>query len=466
MSALQHRHDFGPSICLRECAVCGKYVLNRGCSQCLAKFCEPCYSEHSCANEIGIQTRSGRQDVISNDAPQDSLIQTRSGTQDVISNDAPQDSLKEAQEQKPDEAVVLAESTILEEEAVTEAKTCVDDVKGEIEDDEKSKVEANVEEEGEPYPEIVYGAPMSERLSGDKMEKKMKKIIKEGGKRGVEIEGAADMGGLQFFCTTMQEPNGDVDFLYESLKAMNAKSDANEEERKGGSGRVGKMLVSPAQDNTKVALVAYCPPAKQGVLKADQWMKDMVGALGGGEILFSDATTAKVEIKNDADKGLFVLKLKDSAITESINYLKSKGLFPDSKDDDDSDYVFGDDDFPTVENEEAAKEEAGNAEEEESADFGDDPLAMLGGMGEEEVYKVTLMDEHVAAVDGEDQAKDSSKEVEGEKASEEIASKESEIIETAVATQVETSPAASPDEKSQEGGNATNKKNKQRKRRQ
>jgi hypothetical protein len=137
----------------------------------------------------------------------------------------------------------------------------------------------------------------------------------------------------------MQEPNGDVDLLYESLKAMNAKSDANEEERKGGSGRVGKMLVSPDQENTKVALVAYCPPAKQGVLTAEEWMKDMVKALGGGEILFSDSTTAKLEIKNDPDKGLFVLKLKDSAITESINYLKSKGLFPDAKDDDDSDYV-------------------------------------------------------------------------------------------------------------------------------
>jgi len=252
-------------------------------------------------------------------------------------------------------------------------------------------------EEGEPYPEISYGALVPERPTGDKMEKKMKKIVKEGGKRGVEIEGAADMGGLQFFCTTMQEPNGDVDLLYESLKAMNAKSDANEEERKGGSGRVGKMLVSPDQENSKLALVAYCPPAKQGVLKADQWMKDMVKALGGGDIVFSDATTAKMEIKNNADKGLFVLKLKDSAITESINYLKGKGLFPDNKDDDDSDYVFGDDDFPTAEIEEAADEEFFEAEEEEEvADFGDDPLAMLGGMGEEEVYKVTLMEDRVA----------------------------------------------------------------------
>merc|ERR1719264_1858548 len=39
--------------------------------------------------------------------------------------------------------------------------------------------------------------------------KKLKKVIKEGGKRGVEIEGAADMGGLQFFCTSVDEPEGD-----------------------------------------------------------------------------------------------------------------------------------------------------------------------------------------------------------------------------------------------------------------
>merc|ERR1719436_2308617 len=184
------------------------------------------------------------------------------------------------------------------------------DEEDEQEEEKADEKVAEENEEGEPYPDIVYGAPVPENLTGEKMEKKMKKITKEGGKRGVEIEGAADMGGLQFFCTTMQEPNGDVDLLYESLKAMNAKSDPSEEERKGGSGRVGKMLVSPDQDNSKLALVAYCPPAKQGVLTADQWMKEMVASLGGGEILFSDATTAKCEIKNDADKGLFVLKLK------------------------------------------------------------------------------------------------------------------------------------------------------------
>merc|ERR1719291_1619465 len=50
--------------------------------------------------------------------------------------------------------------------------------------------------------------------------KKLKKVIKEGGKRGVEIEGAADMGGLQFFCTSVDEPEGDVELLEKCVGAM------------------------------------------------------------------------------------------------------------------------------------------------------------------------------------------------------------------------------------------------------
>ena len=74
-------------------------------------------------------------------------------------------------------------------------------------------------------------------------EKKLKKVIKEGGKRGVEIEGAADMGGLAYFCTKVDEPEGDMDLLLESVKAMNAVPDPEDEERKGCSRHIGKMVL-------------------------------------------------------------------------------------------------------------------------------------------------------------------------------------------------------------------------------
>merc|ERR1719388_296548 len=101
--------------------------------------------------------------------------------------------------------------------------------------------------------------------------KKMKKVIKEGGKRGVEIEGAADMGGLQFFCTSVDEPEGDLDLLVESLKAMNAKPVPGEEERKGCSGHIGKTIFSAGVD--RLAVVAYVPEDKVGALSCEEWLK-------------------------------------------------------------------------------------------------------------------------------------------------------------------------------------------------
>lgn len=45
------------------------------------------------------------------------------------------------------------------------------------------------------------------------------------------------------------------------------------------------------------------------------------------------------------------LKLKDEGIRQSIDYLKKKGLFSDSKEDSDDEHVFGDDDFPSADDE-------------------------------------------------------------------------------------------------------------------
>merc|ERR1712060_131303 len=108
---------------------------------------------------------------------------------------------------------------------------------------------------------------------------KLKKVIKEGGKRGVEIEGAADMGGLQFFCTSMDEPEGDLDLLVESMKAMNQKCDPTEEERKGGSGHIGKMIFSAGTE--QLAVVAYVPEEKQKELSCEEWLQTVLGTQGG-----------------------------------------------------------------------------------------------------------------------------------------------------------------------------------------
>jgi len=172
----------------------------------------------------------------------------------------------------------------------------------------------------------------------------LKKVIKEGGKRGVEIEGAADMGGLQFFCTAVDLPSGDAELLEESMKAMNAKSDPTEEERKGGSGHIGKMIFSAGME--QLAVVAYVPEAKAGELDCEEWLRKVLDSQGG-ELLSGGKEMSVGRVKTDSDKGVFPLKIREPMILEANNFLRKKGLFPEDNSDDDE-MVFGDDDFPSM----------------------------------------------------------------------------------------------------------------------
>lgn len=184
--------------------------------------------------------------------------------------------------------------------------------------------------------------PSAEELEKARKDK-LKKVIKEGGKRGVEIEGAADMGGLQFFCTSMDLPDGDVELLVESMKAMNAASDPTEEERKGGSGHIGKMIFSAGTE--QLAVVAYVPNDKHDTLSCEDWLKGVLGEFGG-EVMSKAKDVCTGRVKANPDKGVFPLKIREPMILAANNILRKKGLFPED-DDDDDEMVFGDDDFPS-----------------------------------------------------------------------------------------------------------------------
>lgn len=204
--------------------------------------------------------------------------------------------------------------------------------------------------------------PMAERLGTDKLAKKMKKVLKEGGKRGVEIEGAADMGGLKYFCTMMIEPAGDMDCLVECMRAMNVDCAPDEEERRGCSGKIGKIIISHSDD--KVNVVAYVPKDETENCSASEWLqyvterlletgngiKDIPGVAKGLVLSYpgNEKTFAKATLVKDADQGLFPLKIKDAAINSAYTYLRSKGLFPEDDEDDDDEMVWGDEDFGDI----------------------------------------------------------------------------------------------------------------------
>jgi len=206
------------------------------------------------------------------------------------------------------------------------------------------KAQEKQKKEKAAAPEEVPEKEKTPEELAEERKKKMKKVIKEGGKRGVEIEGAADMGGLQFFCTSVEEPEGDLDMALEGVKAMNAKSDPTEEERKGGSGHIGKMVFSAGPG--QLAIVAYVPEDKASDLSCVEWLEKVLSVYNG-KVVSSGSEYSTGTIATDSEKGIFPLKIREGLILEANNFLRKKGLFPEDEGDDDDEMVFGDDDFPS-----------------------------------------------------------------------------------------------------------------------
>jgi len=177
-------------------------------------------------------------------------------------------------------------------------------------------------------------------------EKMIKNVKKEGGKKGSELAGAADMGGIEYFSTQVETPQGDPRLLEIVNQEMNQEVDPAEEETKGGSGRVAKCLLSAS--DKQLAILTYVPKDKTGIITADEWMNSIIKAFGGyGEIVTTvDKRKCVATFAQDGAAGKFPIKLRDEGIAASVAFLKSKGLFPDKDDDSDDYMVFGDDDFP------------------------------------------------------------------------------------------------------------------------
>eukprot|EP00287_Rhodomonas_sp_CCMP768_P004158 CAMPEP_0196730850 /NCGR_PEP_ID=MMETSP1091-20130531/10786_1 /TAXON_ID=302021 /ORGANISM="Rhodomonas sp., Strain CCMP768" /LENGTH=341 /DNA_ID=CAMNT_0042073927 /DNA_START=77 /DNA_END=1102 /DNA_ORIENTATION=+ len=168
--------------------------------------------------------------------------------------------------------------------------------------------------------------------------KKWKAVVKEGGKKGVELAGCADMGGLEFFTTSIDNADGDLTLLKGAMDAANKEIDPNDEEAKGGSGMVGKMLLSSG--DKQLALMCYVPESNSAKLNASDWMKAVLETVGG-EFVGGDGLSAQGVSKGDGETK-FPLKDKDTCQAASVNHLKGLGLFPQA-DDEDDDWVPPDD---------------------------------------------------------------------------------------------------------------------------
>lgn len=124
---------------------------------------------------------------------------------------------------------------------------------------------------------------------------------------------------------------------------MNKKVDEAADDRKGGASEIGKCLMFA--DETALLILCHVPDAVKDLIDMEEWFEAIVGSVngetgekvgyegeGGGFVMRS--TVAKNEQEN-----MFLLKMRDSAIGASFEYLVKKELVRPDDDDDDANYA-------------------------------------------------------------------------------------------------------------------------------
>lgn len=194
-------------------------------------------------------------------------------------------------------------------------------------------------------PHVLQGG--GEKKGGDKKAggdkdadaraKEIKASTKEGGKKGQDLIGMCDIGGMKYFTVAMETCKGDWELLEAAMAGANKPVDPTGDDRKGGAGDLGKCFLSCDEKNY-CAMLMHMPKDKQGDLSLKDWAETMISSPDvRGEIIFEseDGSTIKAVAKQNKEHELFPLKQRDAAINASFRMLKEKKLVAD--DDSDSD---------------------------------------------------------------------------------------------------------------------------------
>merc|ERR1711953_265623 len=129
--------------------------------------------------------------------------------------------------------------------------------------------------------------PSSIIKSQNPEEVKRMRVVKEGSRRGQEINVNAKFCGMAFFCTAVSEPNGDFKLLEQSLVTMNAECTD-----------IGKMLFSDGPE--QLAIIACVPDVHATALNCEEWLLAVVLGIGG-TIVKTTGTYGKVVVRASAD---------------------------------------------------------------------------------------------------------------------------------------------------------------------
>jgi len=188
---------------------------------------------------------------------------------------------------------------------------------------------ARVQEDDDLFCTLCSGLTKPPRLIRDAAkarEDKLQKVIQEGRSRGVEIEGTADIARLRMICTSVELPEGDLELLVESVKAMNTKLGPVVGERTASIGHLGKMVFSARPD--QLAIVAYVPEEMEQELNGEEWLGKVLERWNGTfKTKGKEITTGLVKL--DEGRGCLPSNITKVMIQEAYTFLRRKGLLPE-----------------------------------------------------------------------------------------------------------------------------------------
>lgn len=169
-------------------------------------------------------------------------------------------------------------------------------------------------------------------------EKEIKAALKEGGKKGQDLQGMNAMGGVKFFGVVVESAKGSMELMDKILEGMNKEVDESADDRKGGAGDIGKTILFA--DDKVLLMVSHMPEALKGDLDHKEWFGAICDAVGAKLEETGTEGVLRAKLDADADKEVFPLKLRDTAVNRSYEFLVSKGLVrPDDDDDDEGCYL-------------------------------------------------------------------------------------------------------------------------------
>jgi hypothetical protein len=162
---------------------------------------------------------------------------------------------------------------------------------------------------------------------------------KEGAKKGQDLSGLQDIGGVSFFHVALENCKGNWELVQEAMDGANTPVNPDEPERKGGADKIAKAFMSASEDRLCILLHVPEEVADKGVT-LPEWFDVLVKASNSTVLLPPDGLFgyAKAELLQVPE--VFPLKVRDSTIGIGFSYLRGKGVIPE--DDSSEEYVDGD----------------------------------------------------------------------------------------------------------------------------